>query len=201
MMPFPPMRLLLNRTSFFAVKFAQILFLFAAIVASPFAKVLLTAIHLDATPFFRRDIFWFPSLITPGVAIEPLPASFPDESADPKAFRPVRPFHCRFETSNHSVSHGSEWTSERMNERSGARERSEQCKASEWVSGASGRVSGPVLNASIPWSFNSRRTNSLRISVSRVAKRPPFWAQDALADHQLFSSSSANLSWSFGNTL
>ena len=43
-----------------------------------------------------------------------------------------------------------EWASERTNERSGARERSEQCGASAWVSGASeranGGANGPVLD-------------------------------------------------------
>ena len=47
----------------------------------------------------------------------------------------------------------SERASERMHERSGARERSEKCGASKWVSGASERASGgangPVLNGSI----------------------------------------------------
>ena len=47
----------------------------------------------------------------------------------------------------------SEGASERTNERSGERERSEQCGASEWVSGtserANGGASGPVLHASI----------------------------------------------------
>ena len=46
-----------------------------------------------------------------------------------------------------------EWASERTNERSGARERSEQCGASEWVSGASERANGgwygPVIYALI----------------------------------------------------
>ena len=45
----------------------------------------------------------------------------------------------------------SERASERMNERSGVRERSEQCGASEW---ASGGANGPVLNASISYYLN-----------------------------------------------
>ena len=46
--------------------------------------------------------------------------------------------------SNHSFSHelGSEWASERTNERSVARERSDQCGTSEWVSGANKRANG-----------------------------------------------------------
>ena len=57
----------------------------------------------------------------------------------------------------HQISHypmssgASEWASKRINERSGARERSKQCGASEWVSGASerasGRANGPVLTS------------------------------------------------------
>ena len=54
----------------------------------------------------------------------------------------------------------SEWASERTNERSGARERSEQCGASEWVSGASerasGRANGPVLTSRFPAVPNHR---------------------------------------------
>ena len=59
---------------------------------------------------------------------------------------------------------GSEWASERTNERSGARERSEQCGTSEWVIGSSkwviglskwanGGANSPVLYASISESF------------------------------------------------
>ena len=60
----------------------------------------------------------------------------------------TKPAH--FETSNHSLSHvlRSEWVSERTNEGSGAREQSELCGASEWVSsagkGVKGRASGLV---------------------------------------------------------
>ena len=45
----------------------------------------------------------------------------------------------------------SEWVSEWTNERSGARKRSEQCSASEWVNGG---ANGPVLYALIWLSFN-----------------------------------------------
>ena len=52
----------------------------------------------------------------------------------------------------------SERASEWANERSGARERSEQCGASEWVSGASewanGGTNGPVLYVSISYHLN-----------------------------------------------
>ena len=50
-----------------------------------------------------------------------------------------------------------ERASERMNERSGARERSKQCGASEWLSGvskwANGGVNSSVIHASTSWSF------------------------------------------------
>ena len=52
------------------------------------------------------------------------------------------------------------WARERANERSGARERSEQCGASEWVSGASerasGRANGPVLTSRLQAYLNHR---------------------------------------------
>ena len=52
----------------------------------------------------------------------------------------------------------SEWASERTNERRGARERSEQCVANEWVSSvserASGRAKSTIVLASILVHFN-----------------------------------------------
>ena len=52
---------------------------------------------------------------------------------------------------------GSEWASEQMNERCGAREGSVQCGANEWVSSASkqasGRANGPALYALISCNF------------------------------------------------
>ena len=47
----------------------------------------------------------------------------------------------------------SEWASEQTNEQSGARERSEQCRANTWVCGASKGANGPVLYASISFHF------------------------------------------------
>ena len=52
---------------------------------------------------------------------------------------------------------GSEWMGERANERSGAREQSEQGAASKWVNGASelgnGGVKSPVHDASTSYAF------------------------------------------------
>ena len=71
----------------------------------------------------------------------------------------VRNWGVHFIDKNHfpMSSRVSEWVSERTNERSVARERSEQCRACEWVSGASERASGvandPVLYASTSYAF------------------------------------------------
>ena len=73
----------------------------------------------------------------------------------------------------------SEWMSERTNERSGARERSEQCGANEWVSGASerasGRANGPALYASISYHFKPLCYDPI-LGLSK-----PLWARSLLS--------------------
>ena len=61
-----------------------------------------------------------------------------------------------------SHEHGNEWVSKRANERSGARELSKPCGASDWVSGANkwtstgGRVNGLLLCVSISYWFKGK---------------------------------------------
>ena len=74
---------------------------------------------------------------------------------------------------------GSEWTNERKNERSGARKRSEQCGASDWVSDASKRSKERKayysINLFLNHSIYCAKEERNRIRKKRQSKMEKIW--------------------------